>query len=79
MLLIAKFHIIIILFIQDIHKVPNFFLLLFSNTVTPILLQKPILSAHSKIDNTKVLKTDGSLMQVESFAECSKGSILQYF
>ena len=26
-----------------------------------------------------VLKTDGSLMQVESIAESSKGSILQYF
>ena len=34
---------------------------------------KPVLSSHSKIDKTKVLKTDGtcSLMQVESIAECS--------
>ena len=40
---------------------------------------KPVLSGHSKIDKTKVLKTDGSLMQVESIAECSKGSILQNF
>ena len=39
----------------------------------------PVLSDHSKIDKTKVLKTNGSLMKVESIAECSKGSILQYF
>ena len=31
---------------------------------------KPVLSSHSIIDKTKVLKTDGSLMQVESIAEC---------
>ena len=40
---------------------------------------KPVLRGHSKIDKTKVLKTDCSLMQVKSIAECSKGSILQYF
>ena len=34
---------------------------------------KLALSGHSKIDKTKVLKTDGSLMKVESFAECSFG------
>ena len=38
---------------------------------------KPVLSSHSKIDKTKVLKTNGSLMKVESIAECS-WSILQY-
>ena len=32
---------------------------------------KSVLSGHSKIDKTKVLKTNGSLMQVESIAECS--------
>ena len=31
---------------------------------------KPVLSGHSNIDKTKVLKTDGTLMQVESIAEC---------
>ena len=30
---------------------------------------KPVLSGQSKIDKTKVLKTDGSLLQVESIAE----------
>ena len=32
---------------------------------------KPVLRGHSKIDKTKVLKTGGSLVQVESIAECS--------
>ena len=40
---------------------------------------KPVLISHPKIDNTKILMTNGSLMKVESIAECSKGSILQYF
>ena len=40
---------------------------------------KPVLSGNSKIDKTKILMTSGSLMKVESIAECSKGSILQYF
>ena len=33
---------------------------------------KPVISGHSKIDKTKVLKINGSLMKVESIAECSK-------
>ena len=39
---------------------------------------KPVLSGHSKIDKTKFLMTNGSLMKVKSIAECSKWSILQY-
>ena len=39
---------------------------------------KPVLNGHSKIGKTKVLKTNGSLMKVESIAECSPWSILQY-
>ena len=39
----------------------------------------PVLSGHSKIDKTKVLMANGSLMKVESIAECSPWSILQYF
>ena len=35
---------------------------LYKNTV------KPVLSGHSKIDKTMVLKTNGSLMKVESIA-----------
>ena len=32
---------------------------------------KPALSGHSKIDKTKILMTNGSLMKVKSIAECS--------
>ena len=45
----------------------------FLNTV------KPVLSGHSKIDKTKVLKTNGSLMKVESIAECSLGAFCNTF
>ena len=40
---------------------------------------KPVLSGHSKIDKTKVLKTNGSLMKVESIAECSLGAFCYTF
>ena len=40
---------------------------------------KHVYNDHSKIDKTKVLMTNGSLMKVKSIAEYSKGSILQYF
>ena len=40
---------------------------------------KPVLSGHSKKDKTKLLMANGSLMKVESIAECSPWSILQYF
>ena len=40
---------------------------------------KPVLNGHSKIDKTKNLMTNGSVMKVESIAECSLWSILQYF
>ena len=33
-----------------------------------------VLSGHSKIGKTKILMTNGSLMKVESFAECSECS-----
>ena len=35
---------------------------------------KPVLRGHSKIDKTKVLKTNVSLMKVESIEECSLGA-----
>ena len=38
---------------------------------------KLVLSSHSKIDITKSLMTNGSLMKVESIAECSRWNILQ--
>ena len=40
---------------------------------------KPVLSGHSKIDKTRVLMANGSLVMVKSIAKCSNGSILQYF
>ena len=40
---------------------------------------KPVLSGHSKIDKTKVLKTNGSLMKVKSIAECSKKAFCNSF
>ena len=40
---------------------------------------KPALSGHSKIDKTKVLKTNGSLMKVKSIAECSHGAFCNTF
>ena len=40
---------------------------------------KSFLSGHSKIDKTKVLKTGGSLLQVESIAECSTGAFCNTF
>ena len=40
---------------------------------------KPVLSGHSKIDKTKVLKTNGSLMKVESISECSLGAFCKTF
>ena len=38
---------------------------------TDLVTVKPVLSSHSKIDKTKVLKTGGSLIQAKSIAECS--------
>ena len=40
---------------------------------------KPVLSGYSKIDKTKVLKTNVSLMKVESIAECSVGAFCNAF
>ena len=40
---------------------------------------KPVLSSHSKLNKIKIVMTNDSLMKVEGIAECSKGSILQYF
>ena len=37
---------------------------------------KSVLRGHSKIDKTKVLMANGSLMKVESIAECSEHSAI---
>ena len=44
-----------------------------------IIKVKPVFNRHSKRRPKLVFKTDYRLMQVKSIAECSKGSILQYF
>ena len=43
------------------------------------IIVRPVLSDHSKTDKTKVLKTNGSLMKVESIAECSLGAFCNTF
>ena len=40
---------------------------------------KTVLGSHLKIDKTKVLKTNGSLMKVKSIAECSHGAFCNTF
>ena len=40
---------------------------------------KSVLSGHSKLDKTKVLKTKGSLIKVKSIAECSFGAFCNTF
>ena len=40
---------------------------------------KPVLSGHSKIEKRMVLKTNVSLMKVESIAECSKRAFCNTF
>ena len=35
---------------------------------------KPVKNSHSKTDKTKFFMTNGSLMKVESIAECSTGN-----
>ena len=46
------------------------------NKVLVIVIVKPVLSVHSKIDKTKVLKPCGYLMQIKSIAECEHSAIL---
>ena len=40
---------------------------------------KTVLGGHLKIDKIKVFKSCGSLMQVESTAECSMGAFCNTF
>ena len=48
------------------------------DSIPPIFTVKPV-SGHPKIDKTKVLKPCGSLMQVKSTAECSRGAFCNTF
>ena len=47
--------------------------------LTQCMYSKTCIKRPLKIDKTKVLMDNYSLMKVESIAECSKESILQYF
>ena len=52
------------------------------NLFLPVKFRRPclpVLSGHSKIDKIKALKTNGSLMKVESIAECSLGAFCNTF
>ena len=50
------------------------------NNKNGIDYSKTCLMRHLKTDKTKVLMQYGSLLKVESIAECScKGTVLQYF
>ena len=53
----------------------------FSDMLSPYYMYtvKIVSSGHSKKDQKLVFKTNYRLMQVKSIAECSNGSILQYF
>ena len=51
--------------------------IIFSLPMQKQCIVKHVLRGHSKIYKTKVLIENGSLMKVESIAEC--WSILQYF
>ena len=50
-----------------------------ASSIAVLVSVQPVLSDNSKIDKTTILMTNGSLMKVESIAECSPWSILQYF
>ena len=49
------------------------------NLIPACYYSKTCLSGHSKTDKTKVLKTNVSLMKVESIAECSKRAFCNTF
>ena len=51
----------------------------FKNGCANRITLKPVLSGHSKLDITKALKTNGTLMKVESIAECSLGAFCNTF
>ena len=52
----------------------EFYFCLTIGTLNDNIAVKPVLSGHSKIYKTKVFMESGSLMKVESIAECSPWS-----
>ena len=53
--------------------------IMWANKVYDEIIVKPVLNCHSQTDGKMVNKTNYRLMQVRCIAECSKGSILQFF
>ena len=45
----------------------------------PLTILKHVLSVRSKLDKTRMLMTNVSLMKVESIAECSLGAFCNTF
>ena len=63
----------------------TFVLVCLMSDICILKYNKTCVNGHSKMDKTKILMANGSLMKVESIAEysriaeCSPSSILQYF
>ena len=57
----------------------NLFSILWAAIIYSLSTVKTCVNGHIQKDQKMVFKTDYCLMQVKSIAECSKGSILQYF
>ena len=59
------------------------FTVCFVYLIIPVYQNQPYSKTYVKLplkkDKTNILMTNGSLMKVESIAECSAWSILQYF
>ena len=67
------------MYITPIYTTQNHFCIIYKHVCIciggniKISTVKSVLSGHSKIGETKVLKTNVNLMNVESIAECSLG------
>ena len=62
-----------------IPSVPSVFVGCFVFGACSVIYSKTCVKWPLKIDKTKILITNGSLIKVKSIAECSTWSILQYF
>ena len=64
----------------EAHHLKSHCIVSLSKTLYPLLSTvKPVLSGHSKNIQNKEIMTNASIIKVESIAECSPWSILQYF
>ena len=62
--------------VKTMHRLPSLYILCGYTALNTV---QTVLSDRSNIDKTKNLMTNGKLMKVESTADCSPWSILQYF